>query len=50
MNLTKSGAGKLTLSGTNTYGGDTAVTGGVLKVTSASACPIAATWKSVRTR
>ncbi len=37
--LTKSGAGKLTLSGVNTYGGDTAVTGGVLKVTSASALP-----------
>ncbi len=39
VNLTKSGAGKLTLSGINTYGGDTAVTGGVLKVTSASAVP-----------
>ena len=37
--LTKSGAGMLTLSGVNTYGGDTAVTGGVLKVTSASALP-----------
>jgi autotransporter-associated beta strand protein len=39
MGLTKSGAGKLTLSGNNTYGGDTTVTGGVLKVTSASALP-----------
>ena len=37
--ITKSGAGTTTLSGANNYGGDTVVTGGKLKVTSASALP-----------
>jgi autotransporter-associated beta strand protein len=37
--LTKIGAGTLTLSGANTYGGETTVTGGVLLLNNASALP-----------
>ena len=37
--LTKKGAGTLTLSGANTYGGDTVVEAGTLKFASASALP-----------
>lgn len=37
--FTKSGAGQLTLSGANTYGGDTVLAGGTLKIASATAIP-----------